>query len=210
MPLGADTKEVTLHAAEQLRADVAAARSAWRTEQGALPVARLVFVDETWAATNMTRRFGRSPRGVRCIGRVPHGHWHTTTFVGALRAQGLIAPLVLDGAINGAAFRAWVEQCLAPVLRAGDVVVMDNLGAHKVGGVRAAIEATGAELRYLPPYSPDLNPIEQVFAKLKALLRRTAARTQEARWHAVGQLLDQFSSAECSRYLRHCGYTQSG
>jgi transposase len=147
---------------------------------------------------------------VRCLGRAPFGHWHTTTFVCALSAQGLLAPLVLDGPINGNAFLAWVEQFLAPELRAGDIVVMDNLISHKVACVKAAIENAGAALRYLPPYSPDFNPIEQSFAKLKGLLRRTQARTIEALWSAFGSLLEQFSSNECERYIRHCGYCQSG
>ena len=128
---------------------------------------RLVFLDETWATTNMTPTRGRSPRGRRCRGQAPYGHWHTTTFVCALRQAGLIAPCVLDGPINGTAFVAWVEQMLAPELRPGDIVIMDNLGSHKVSGVQKAIEAAGAQLRYLPAYSPDMNPIEQVFAKLK-------------------------------------------
>jgi transposase len=170
----------------------------------------LVFLDETWASTAMTPTHGRSPRGQRCLGHAPHGHWHTTTFVCALRTDGLSAPLVLDGAINGAAFLAWVEQALVPELRAGDTVVMDNLGSHKVSGVRQAIEATGAKLRYLPPYSPDMNPIEQVFAKLKTLLRRTAARTMESLWRTIGSLLDSFPADECARYIRHCGYGSSG
>lgn len=157
----------------------------------------------------MTPTRGRAPRGKRCIGRAPYGHWRTTTFVCGLRADGLVAPLVLDGPINGKAFRAWVEQMLAPVLQPGDIVVMDNLGSHKVKGIAAAIQARGAELRYLPPYSPDFNPIEQVFAKLKALLRKTAARTKDALWEAFGALLEQFGSTECARYIRHCGYGQS-
>ncbi len=157
----------------------------------------------------MTRTRGRAPRGQRCVGRVPHGHWHTTTFVCALCTRGLVAPLVLDGAINGASFVAWVEQCLVPELRRGDMVIMDNLGSHKVAGVRQAIEAAGARVMYLPPYSPDLNPIEQVFAKLKALLRRAAARTVDSLWSTVGQLLDAFSPAECRRYMGHCGYARS-
>jgi transposase len=158
----------------------------------------------------MTPQWGRAPRGQRCLGQAPAGHWQTTTFVCALCSEGLLAPLVLDGPINGAAFRAWVEQMLVPALRPGDIVVMDNLGSHKVSGVRSAIEAAGAELRYLPPYSPDLNPIEQVFAKLKALLRRTAARTRESLWSAVGELLEHFAPAECARYIHHSGYRQSG
>lgn len=175
-----------------------------------MPARQMVFVHETWAKTNMTPARRRTRRGVRCIGRAPHGHWHTTTFVCALRSDALIARLVLDGAIDGAAFRAWIEQGLAPALHAGDTVVMDNLGSHKVAGVRQAIAAAGAQLRYLPPYSPDLNPIEQVFAKLKTLLRRSAARSVEALWSSIGELLDAFGPAECSRYLRHCGYVQSG
>ena len=136
-----------------------------------------MFIDETWATTAMARRYGRARRGRRVVAAVPHGHWKTTTFLAALRHDGLSAPCVFDGAINGARFLAYIEQALAPTLRAGDIVVMDNLSAHKVQGVRAAIAATGARLLYLPPYSPDLNPIEQAFAKLKALLRTAAART---------------------------------
>lgn len=171
---------------------------------------RLIFLDETWATTRMTPTRGRSPRGERCLGYAPFGHWHTTTFVCALSAQGLLAPLVLDGPINGNAFVAWVEQFLVPELSVGDTVVMDNLGSHKVVGVQAAIEAAGATLRYLPPYSPDLNPIEQSFAKLKGLLRKAQARTLETLWHAVGSLLELFDASECQHYIRHCGYCQSG
>lgn len=174
-----------------------------------LDPARLVFLDETWATTNMARRYGRAPRGERALDFVSHGHWHTTTFVGALRTDGFVAPLVLDGAINGRTFLAYVRQFLAPALRNGDVVIMDNLSSHKVAGVREAIEAAGATLLYLPPYSPDLNPIEMAFAKLKALLRTKAARTVDALWSAIGRLLDRFPPAECARYLAHCGYRQS-
>ena len=162
------------------------------------------------ATTALTRARGRCPRGERLVCPVPHGRWRTTTFLCGLRAEGLVAPLVLDGAIDGPAFRAWVERMLAPTLRPGDAVVADNLGAHKVAGVREAIEAAGATLRYLPPYSPDLNPIEMAFAKLKALLRSEAARTVEALWAAVGRLLARFPPAECARYLAHCGYGRSG
>jgi transposase len=140
---------------------------------------------------------------------VPHGHWKTMTFLGALRHDRIDAPCVSDGAINGARFRAWVEQALAPTLRPGDLVIMDNLGAHKVHGGREAIAARGARLLYLPPYSPDLNPIEQLFAKLKALLRTAATRTVDALWHAIGQALDAFSPTECARYLAHAGYVPS-
>lgn len=168
-----------------------------------------MFIDETWATTNMARRHGRVRRGQRLVAAVPHGHWKTTTFLAALRHDGLTAPCVFDGAINGERFRAWVEQALAPTLCPGDLVIMDNLAAHKVQGVRDAIEARGARLRYLPPYSPDLNPIEQVFAKLKALLRTAATRTVDALWHAIGQALDAFSPAECANYLTHAGYVPS-
>jgi len=170
---------------------------------------RLGFIDETWATTAMARRYGRARRGRRVVAAVPHGHWKTTTVVAALRHDGLTVPCVFDGAINGARFLAYVEQALAPTLRAGDVVVMDNLAAHKVAGVRAAIAARGARLLYLPPYSPDLNPIEHAFAKLKALLRTAAARTLEVLWHAIGRLLDAFSPAECAHYLAHAGYVPS-
>jgi transposase len=168
-----------------------------------------MFLDETWATTAMVRTHGRAPRGERLVCAVPAAHWHTTTFLCGLRHDGLVAPLVLDGAVNGAAFLAYVEQMLAPTLDPGDLVVLDNLSSHKVAGVRDAVEARGATLLYLPPYSPDLNPIEQVFSKLKRLLRTAAARTMDALWDAIGRLLNQFSPAECSRYLRQCGYAHS-
>lgn len=171
-----------------------------------LDVERFIFIDETWAKTNMARRYGRCQRGERLIAKVPHGHWKTTTFVASLRSDGLTAPMVVDGAINGATFLAYVRQQLVPTLRPGNIVVMDNLSAHKVSGVREAIEAVGAELVYLPPYSPDFNPIELLFSKLKWLLRSTAARTQEGLWNLLGQLHDQFLPDECLHYFRHCGY----
>lgn len=155
----------------------------------------------------MARRYGRCPRGQRLVAAVPHGHWKTTTFVAGLRHDRVSAPCVIDGALTGQLFRAYVEQFLAPELRAGDVVIMDNLQAHKVAGVREAIEGTGATLLYLPPYSPDLNPIEQLFAKLKALLRKAAARTVDALWQAIGDLLRTFSAIECANYLRNAGYS---
>ena len=167
---------------------------------------RVVFIDETWAKTNMTRTHGYAPKGERLVEPVPHGHWHTTTFVGALRSDGFIAPMVLDGAVNGDVFVAYVEKVLVPELRAGDVVVLDNLGSHKVSGVRPAIEGAGCRVLYLPPYSPDLNPIEQVFAKLKALLRKAAERTVEGLWAAIGRVIDRFRPDECRNYFRHCGY----
>ena len=167
---------------------------------------RFVFIDETGTATNLARRYGRCPSNERLVAAVPHGHWLTTTFVAGLRQSGVIAPLVLDGPMTGTAFRAYVEQFLAPALSPGDVVVLDNLAAHKVDGVRQAIAAVGAFILYLPPYSPDLNPIEQLFAKLKALLRKAATRTKDALWAAIGSVLDSFSSQECANYLAHCGY----
>jgi transposase len=165
-----------------------------------------VFVDETWASTAMHRRYGRSPKGRRLVCPVPHGHWKTTTFVAALRAGGLTAPVVIDGAMTGDLFVAYVEQQLAPTLRPGDVVVLDNLAAHKRPAARAAVEAAGAELRFLPPYSPDLNPIELAFSKLKALLRSAGKRTVDDLWTFLGQSLDAFTPAECQNYLRHAGY----
>ena len=167
---------------------------------------RFVFLDETGTATNLARRYGRGPLGERLVGAVPHGHWRTTTFVAGLRQTGIVAPLVLDGPMTGRAFRAYVEQCLAPALASGDVVVLDNLAAHKIDGVRQAIAAAGASVLYLPPYSPDLNPIEQLFAKLKALLRKAAARTKEELWSTIGRLLASIPPAECARYLHHCHY----
>ncbi len=146
---------------------------------------RLVFIDETWATTNMVRQRGRSRRGVRLLGAVPYGHWKTTTFIAGLTSRGLIAPFVIDRAMNGRIFRTYVERVLVPDLRPGDLVVMDNLGSHKVAGIRQAIEACGASLLYLPPYSPDLNPIEQLFSKFKALLRTAAIRTLDALWTAI-------------------------
>ena len=167
---------------------------------------RFVFLDETGASTNMVRRYGRCARGERLVDATPWGHWKTTTFVAGLRAGGMVAPLVLDGPMTGAWFRAYVEQMLAPALSPGDVVVMDNLAAHKVAGVREAIQAVGASVLYLPPYSPDLNPIEQLFAKLKAMLRSAAARSKDALWTTIGQALDAFPEHECRNYLAHCGY----
>lgn len=195
-----------IHAAEQDRPDVQARRAWWQAEMLGLDPRRLVFIDETGANTKMTRRYGRARRGQRVVGKVPQGHWMTTTFVAALRHDGLTAPLVVDGAMNGDVFLAYVQQQLAPTLRPGDVVVMDNLPAHKKAGVREAIESCGATLVYLPPYSPDLNPIELVFAKLKWLLRSAEERTIPKLWERLGKLIDCFTSPECTNYFRHCGY----
>ena len=185
---------------------MAAAREAWRESQPGLNPAQLVFIDETWVTTNMTRLRGRCPRGKRLIAAVPHGHWRTSTFVAGLRMSGLSAPLVLDGAMNGEAFLAYVEQILAPTLAPGDIVIMDNLSSHKAAGVREAIEARGARVFYLPPYSPDLSPIEQAFSKFKALIRKAATRTREALWNAIGQFLGRFTPQECANYFANAGY----
>ena len=200
------TLKKTAHASEQHRPDVARRRQAWFEAQPDLDPERLVFIDETGASTKMARRYGRSPRGNRCRAPVPHGHWKTTTFVGALRLEGMTAPMVLDGAMHGVAFLAYVEQVLAPTLKPADIVVMDNLPAHKLKAVRRAIENAGAELRFLPPYSPDFNPIEMAFAKLKAFLKRIAARTVEDLWHAIAQAVDIFTPNECRNYFSAAGY----
>jgi transposase len=154
----------------------------------------------------MARPRGRAPRGERLRASIPHGHWKTTTFVAGLRLSGMVAPMVLDGPINGQAFQAYVDQVLVPELRKGDIVVMDNLGSHKGASVRAAIEAVGAKLLYLPPYSPDFNPIENAFSKLKALLRTAAERTVEGLWRAIGRCLDRFTPGECANYFEAAGY----
>ena len=195
-----------MRAAEQDRPDVAGQRRRWRVWQRFMDPARFVFIDATGTATNMARRYGRGALGERLVAAVPHGHWRTTTFVAGLRQSGVTAPLVLDGPMTGTAFRAYVEQFLAPALAPGDVVVLDNLAAHKVKGGRRALAAAGAALLYLPPYSPDLNPIAQLFAKLKALLRKAAARTKDVLWQAIGRLLARLPPSECANYLNHCGY----
>jgi len=195
-----------VRAAEQDRPDVAAARTAWADNQARVDAGRLVFIDETGTSTKMARLRGRAPRGERLVGKIPHGHWKTTTFVAALRCTALTAPCLIDGPMNGNAFLAYVEQILAPSLEPGDIVVLDNLSAHKVPGVREAIEATGSTLLYLPPYSPDFNPIEQLFAKLKALLRKAAERSIDALWSRIAFLLSAFTSEECANYFRNAGY----
>jgi transposase len=198
-----------LRAAEQNRPDVAKARTEWREKQPSLNPGKLVFIDETWTKTNMTRLYGRAPRGHRVVDAVPHGHWKTSTFIGALRCDGLTAPGVFSGPINGELFLAYVEQILVPTLKRGAVVIMDNLRSHKVAGVREAIEAAGATLMFIPPYSPDLNPIEMAFAKLKALLRAKSLRTVDALWKTLGSLVDCFTPGECANFFRHDGYFQS-
>ena len=195
-----------MHASEQEREDVQAARRAWGEAQAVMDIEKLVFIDETWASTSMTRRYGRAPRGQRCIASAPHGHWQSTTFVAGLRHQQLTAPMVADGPMDGELFLAYVRQFLCPTLRPGDIVILDNLSSHKVAGVKNAIAAVGATMLYLPPYSPDLNPIEQLFAKLKALLRKAAKRSVETLWNQIGELLNTLSSTECANYFASSGY----
>jgi len=185
---------------------VAEKRAAWRELVPGLDPGRLVFIDETWAATNMTRRRGRCPAGERLVMPVPHGHWKTTTFVAALRTTGMAAPMVIDGAMTGDLFVAYVRQVLVPELRPGDIVVLDNLQCHKRAEAIRAIEAAGCSVAYLPPYSPDLNPIELAFSKLKGLLRAAGERTVDRLWSLLGRSLDAFTPRECRNYFRHCGY----
>jgi len=181
-------------------------REAWFEGQLDLDPDRLVFVDESWASTSMARRHGRCPRGERLRMSVAHGHWKTTTFIAGLRSSGIVAPYVVDCPVNRDIFEAWIEQALLPELRPGDTVIMDNLSSHKGPRVRALIESRGASLLYLPPYSPDFNPIENAFAKLKALLRKEAARTVEALWAAIGRLIDLVTPQECQNMFAAAGY----
>ena len=192
-----------------MRPRIARRRAQWKKYQGRLDPRRLVFIDETWAKTNMTPIRGWAPRGQKLIARAPFGKWRTLTFLAALRHDRIDAPCVLDGPINGQSFTAWVEQFLVPTLKPGDIVIMDNLGSHKGAAVRKAIRSVGAKLLFLPPYSPDLNPIEQVFAKLKLLLRKAAERSVEATWQRIGTLLDAFPPHECASYLRNAGYASA-
>lgn len=181
-------------------------RAAWAELQPGLDPKRLVFLDETGATTKMARLRGRSPRGERCRASVPHGHWKTTTLVAGLRLGGMTAPGVIDGAMDGETFTLYAEHFLAPTLDEGDIVILDNLPAHRVARARAAIEAVGATMLFLPPYSPDFNPIEQAFAKIKALLRQAAARTVEALETAIASALEAFSPEECTNYFENSGY----
>ena len=185
---------------------MAAARQRWKEAQASLDPSRLVFIDETGTSTNMVRLRGRCRRGERLIGRIPHGHWKTTTFVAGLRRDAITAPFVIDCPMNGEIFTTYLRRCLVPTLSPGDIVVMDNLASHKVAGVRSIIEEAGAALVYLPPYSPDLNPIEQALAKLKALLRKAAERSIDALSNRIGSIFDLFPPHECANYFRHAGY----
>ena len=183
-----------------------AARLKWLEAQPRMDIEKLVFLDETCASTSMVRRYGRAPKGQCCIGSAPHGHWKTTTFVGGLRHDRLVAPMVTGEPMDGEMFLAWVQQFFCPTLQPADLVILDNLSSHKVAGVRQAIEAAGATLLYLPPYSPDLNPIERLFSKLKALLRKAAKRSLEELWTEIGALLDTIAPNECTNYFASCGY----
>jgi transposase len=205
-PRRADGQKKTAHAEEQERPDVLKRRRDWFEAQPELDPERLVFIDETWASTNMARARGRAPKGERLRAAIPHGHWKTTTFVAGLRLSGMVAPTALDGPINGRSFQAYVDQVLVPELTPGDVVIMDNLGSHKGQGVRAAIEAAGAKLLYLPPYSPDFNPIENAFSKLKALLRKAAERSVDGLWAAIARIAAIIEPAECANFFKAAGY----
>jgi transposase len=167
----------------------------------------LIFIDETWAKTNMTRLRGRAPRGERLIAKTPHGHWKTTTLIAALGIEGMRCATVVDGAVNGDVFEAFVEQVLVPELKPGDIVIMDNLSSHKRERIRELVEDAGAELAYLPPYSPDLNPIEMVFSKIKQLLRTLAIRTQDTLWQSMQSVLDKVTPSDATNCFRHAGYT---
>ena len=199
----------TLHASEQTRPDVAERRERWKASQASLDPTKLIFVDETGTNTKMVRAYGRAPRNQRLIGRQPFGHWKTTTFTAGLRCDANTAPFVLDGAMNRDAFLVYIDKILGPTLKPGDIVIMDNLPAHKGEAVRKAIEATAAVRLLLPPYSPDLNPIELVFSKLKALLRKAAEQTVGALWDRIGQVLEAFTPQECANYFRHDGYASA-
>src|SRR5262245_7678988 len=204
--LGLTRKKKSRRAAEQDRPDVAEARRRWPEKLAGVDPDDLVFLDETGANTAMARTHGYAPRGERVLAKAPLSGWQAVTFVGALTAGGLVAPWAMEGAMTGGWFLAYVEQVLAPALRPGMVVVMDNLPCHKVEGVEAAIRRAGCRLLYLPPYSPDLNPIENAFSKLKRALRDWAARTVEGVYDGLRRLIHRFSPAECLNYFRHCGY----
>jgi putative transposase len=196
-------------ASERDRPDIARRRAQWTKYQGRIEPERLVFIDETWTKTNMAPLRGWAPRGMRLNAQVPHRRWRTTTFLAALRHDRIEAPWVLDGPIDGESFRTYVEKVLVPTLKPGDIVIIDNLGSHKGKAVRQLIRSAGAKLFFLPKYSPDLNPIEQLFAKLKHLLRKCAARTVEALCAAIGQLLKAFTPEECANYFENAGYARA-
>lgn len=182
-------------------------REQWKKDQPHRDARRLIFIDETWAKTNMTRLRGRAPIGERLVAKTPHGHWKTTTLIAALGIEGVVCSAVVDGAVNGDVFEAFIEQVLVPQLRPGDVVILDNLSSHKRERTRQLIEQAGAELMFLPPYSPDLNPIEMIFAKIKQLLRSLACRTRQTLWRAMQSVLDQITPTDAANCFHHCGYT---
>jgi transposase len=202
----ASPSKKTLRAEERKRADVARARRRWIREQGLLDTTRLVFIDETAVTTNMVRLNGWSPCGERLVADAPMGHWETMTFIAGLRQTGIVAPMLIKGAMNGEAFLAYIEQCLAPTLKRRDIVVADNVSFHKVAGVEEAIRRVGASLRYLPQYSPDLNPIELVFHPVKTLLRKAAARTIKGLHRTVRSFITTLAPSECMNYFKHAGY----
>ena len=204
--MGSDLKK-TVRASEHDRADVALARTLWHVTAPTLDPARLIFLDESGVRTDLVRRYGRGLYGARVGDHAPDGRWHTTTFIAGLRLDGITAPAVFDGAIDGDSFRAYVHQVLVPTLLPGDIVIMDNLACHRSPAIRRAIEEAGADLWFLPKYSPDFNPIELVFAKLKAMLRKARCRTQEVLWTTIGACLPSFEAAECRNYFQHCGYS---
>ena len=208
-PGATSASKKTLYAVEQKRADVARARRRWMRDQGMFDPARLVFIDETSTNTAMVRLRGRAPRGERLVDYAPHGAWKTVTFVGGLRQRGMTAPFVIEGAMNGPMFLAYVKQCLVPTLKRGETVLMDHLPVHKVAGVAEAIEAAGATLIYLPKYSPDLNPIELAFSKLKAHLRKAAEHTIPRLLRRIGRVVTDFSPQECRNFFRHAGYVRT-
>jgi transposase len=206
---GADLQKKAFRAAEQDRPDVKAAREQWRSIQGSWDARQLVFLDETGVNTKMARLYGRAPRAQRCVGVEPHGHWSTSTFIAALRHDGLTAPWLLDGPMNKAAFTTYLQECLGPTLRPGDIVIADNLSSHKGTHIPAILARFGATILYLPPYSPDLNPIELLFAKLKAHLREAASRSLLSLTENLASILDLFSPELCRNFLRHCSYSPS-
>ena len=196
----------TGHASEQERADVSAKRQRWFDQQDDLEPTRLIFLDECGTNTKMARTYGRSRRGQRCRAAIPHGHWKTTTLVAGLSLDGIVAPMIFDGAMDGDMFRAYVSHLLVNVLRPGDIVICDNLPAHKVSGIKECLKQAGARLLFLPPYSPDFNPIEKAFSQIKAILKKIAARTREELQAAITTAIDAVSNQNAKNYFKACGY----
>jgi transposase len=203
------SQKKSLHAAEQDRPDVVERRREWTRKTAVATRSCFVFIDESGAKTNMTRLYARAFGGRRAVDKVPHGHWSTTTMISALRLDGSTADMVLEGATDGDAFQVYISQVLAPTLKPGDIVVMDNLGAHKISSVIETIKATGADVWFLPPYSPDLNPIEKMWSKIKAYLRKVKARTKEELWQAIGAALKTITASDAIGWFEACGYIQS-